>query len=270
MNYIFSSINWLFTKKKNDLNEEYIIISKEGNTIMTEDYLVSNNSYPLSCENNLNTIDCNTYLFDLSIGNAFNIISWMTLYYSLVFVINQYNSVAHYKYINVLNYADLLCASFNTIYFLYSKNVYVMISYYLYDLLRMYIQGEKDHAMVFHHITTLSGLCVCPANSCYAILINNTVAVKVNDVFLYSKKLIENSPLNSLFPRFSNILIICLTSTTTFWWMTYRTHNLLTFKAPSLFYTTLQYSLLALTIGYSYIMTKSLRSSIRKFIHLNF
>ena len=37
MNYIFSSINWLFTKKKNDLNEEYVIISKEGNKIMTED-----------------------------------------------------------------------------------------------------------------------------------------------------------------------------------------------------------------------------------------
>jgi len=267
---IFSNlINWLFAKKKNDLNEEYIIISKEDNTTMT-DFLVSNTSYPLSCENNLNTINCNNYLYDLSVGNAFNIMRWITLYYSLVFIMDRYTSIFENKYINVLNYADLLCASFNTIYFLYSKNVYVMISYYLYDLLRMYIQGERDHAMVFHHITTLSGLCVCPANSCYTILINNTVAVKVNDVFLYSKKLIENSPLNSLFPRFSNILVICLTSTTTFWWMTYRTHNLLTFRAPSLFYTTLQYSLLALTVGYSYIMTKSLRSSIKKFIHLNF
>jgi hypothetical protein len=268
MSYILRFLYNTFIKKKNDLNEEFIIISKD--TIMESSTDTNSEVMNLtSCTDSLDKSSCNSYYFDLTVGNYMNIIKWMMLYYSIEFVLNKYNRFFHYRFNNVSNYADLICASINTIYFLQYQNLYVIVAYYFYDLLRMFIQKEKDLGMVIHHITTLIGISVCTSNTCYTILINNTVNVKKNDIFLYSKKLIENSPFNYLFPRLSNILVICLTSTTTFWWLTYRTYNLLTFKVPSVYYTTLQYSLLTLNIGYTYFMIKSLRTSIKKFIQLN-
>ena len=289
MNYVKKIINiFSSNKNKNYLDEEYIIINLDKKTMSTftedtdgclacyfdramfNEYKSYNEELDQvipACYNKINS-NCFNYFYDISIYNIQNIIIWFSMYYFALFLLKKYNSTYSVQFSNVYNYADLLCASFNTLYFIYTKNVYFLIAYYFYDLLRMGIYKEKDYFMVFHHLITLIGLIICPSNSCYDLIINNTIAVKVNDIFLYNRKLIENSPLNKYYPRLSSVLIVGLTSYTAFNWITFRTYNLLTFIVPSKLYTYLQYGLLSLTIGYSYIMLKSLKSSFKKMIAL--
>jgi len=90
------------------------------------------------------------------------------------------------------------------------------------------------------------------------------IIIKRNDVILFGKRLIENSPLYSVYPRLCNFAIIMTTATNIYFWLFCRAYFLFVGSIDSYIQKGVQVGLIITSVGYSYIMYKSLIKTYRK------
>jgi hypothetical protein len=218
------------------------------------------------CDANLLTSICIEYYLSITILNVC-ILKWAVIYSSIYALLNKYNSIFKYKFNDIATYADSVCSTINTVYFITCHDVQFIIGYYLYDMIRMYIQSENDPSLVFHHLVSIIGFGICPTATCHDEIINNGIIIKRNDVILFGKRLIENSPLYSIYPRMCNFAIMVITSTNIYFWLFHRAYFLLVNSIDSYIQKGVQVGLIITSIGYSYIMYKSLIKTYRKLIY---
>ena len=219
-----------------------------------------------NCDANLLTSICIEHYLYITIFNIC-ILKWAVIYMSIYSILKTYNSIYKYKFHDIETYADSICSTINTTYFITQHDVQFIIGYYLYDMIRMYIQKENDPSLVFHHLVSIVGFGICPTASCYNKIISIGITVKKNDVLLFSKRLIENSPLYALFPRLCNCIILITTSTNIYFWLFHRAYFLFNTSIDSYIQKGVQFGLIITSLGYSYIMYKSLIKTYKKLIN---
>ena len=222
------------------------------------------NSY--ECDTNLLTGVCIEYYLSITILNVC-ILKWAVIYMSIYSILKTYNSIYKYKFHDIETYADSICSTINTTYFITQHDVQFIIGYYLYDMIRMYIQKENDPSLVCHHLVSIIGFGICPTATCHDEIINNGIIIKKNDVILFGKRLIENSPLYALYPRLCNFAIMITTATNIYFWLFCRAYFLLFNSIDSYIQKGVQVGLIITSLGYSYIMYKSLFKTYKKLIN---